>query len=327
MEKHDRPPPLKVAVSGARGLVGRALCTFLTDAGHQVLRLVRDLSQATPDSPPYNASAPTEPTQPATLIAVAPWHDEVQVKRLEGIDAVIHLAGQAIADRRWSAKVKQQIRDSRVLKTQQLSQALAALNQPPKTFLCASAIGIYGDRGDEILADDSAPGSGYLPAVAVQWEAACQPAREAGIRVANLRLGVVLSTDGGALQKMLMPAKLGLGGPLGSGRQWWSWIDLVDTTAAIYHTLITPSLSGAVNVVAPQAVRQADFAKTLGTVLHRPAVIPTPAFALRLALGEMADPLLLASARVEPAKLVASGFSFPYGRLIDSLQHQVGTVS
>lgn len=317
MSQHVQLPSLRIAVSGASGLVGRDLCTALINDGHQVIRLVRDIAQAT-----------TADLRPHGLCpAVAPWHDQAQVKRLEDTDAVIHLAGQSIADRRWSAAVKQEICDSRVLKTQQLCEALLSLNRPPQILICASAIGIYGNRGDEILTEVSAPGNGFLPEVAVAWEAACQSAVDAGVRVVNVRLGVILSTHGGALQKMLQPAKLGLGGPLGSGQQWWSWIDLADVISAIQHTLATPSLSGAVNVVAPQAVKQVEFAKTLGTVLHRPACLPAPAFALRLALGEMAEPLLLSSARVEPVKLAASGFHFRYKSLLKSLEHQLGSKS
>jgi len=324
MYKTCQLSPQRIAVSGATGLVGRQLCSLLMTAGHQIVRLVREIEQATTDNHLQQRGSTTEPTpSPANHQAVAPWHDADQVRRLEGIDAVIHLAGQSIADRRWSPQVKQEIRDSRVIKTRELCQALASLERPPKALLCASAIGIYGDRGDEVLTESSPAGDGFLPEVGLQWEAACQPASAVGIRVVNLRFGVVLSVHGGALQKMLLPAKLGLGGRLGSGRQWWSWIDINDTVGAIYHVLATQSLSGAVNVVAPQAVRQVDFARALGAVLHRPAIVPTPAFALRLALGEMADPLLLASARVEPAKLLASGFDFGYGKLADSLQHQI----
>ncbi len=328
MYKNEQLPPQRIAASGASGLVGRELCSLLITAGHQVVRLVRDIHQAAADNGLNDGPAQNNPARSReSSQAVAPWHGAAQVSRLEGIDAVIHLAGKSIADRRWSAKVKQEISDSRVIKTRQLCEALASLTQPPKTLLCASAIGIYGDRGDAVLSESSRPGSGFLPDVASGWEGACQTAVDAGIRVVNLRLGVVLSARGGALQKMLLPAKLGLGGPLGSGRQWWSWIDIDDTTGAIYHALATQSLRGPVNVVAPQAVRQAEFAKALGAVLHRPAIVPTPAFALRLALGEMADPLLLASAHVEPVKLVDSGFNFRYGRLSDSLQHQVGATS
>ncbi len=322
MSGHDQSWPLRIAVSGASGLLGRELCSRLASAGHAVVRLVRDINQVPPEQrESADPVSSTEAGSSAGDLVVAPWHSANQVKRLEGVEAIIHLAGKSIAEQRWSAAVKQQIYDSRVTKTCQLSEALATLDHPPHTLICASAIGIYGDRGDEVLSETSPPGNGFLPEVAVQWEAACRPAEVAGIRVVKLRLGVVLSRQAGALPQMLLPTKLGLGGPLGSGRQWWSWIDLADACRAIEFALATPSLSGPINLVAPQAERQRDFATALSAVLHRPAFVPTPALVLRLALGEMAGPLLLASTRVEPVKLLASGFRFEFGELRDSLQH------
>ncbi len=314
-------PPQRIAVSGASGLVGKELCGLLSLGGHQLIRLVRDIHEATEDQ---EWSALVDPGQKGDTPSVAPWHDDHQARRLDGVDAVIHLAGKSIADRRWSPAVKQEIRDSRVIKTRQLCERLAALANPPKTLLCASATGIYGDRGDQLLHEASPPGDDFLAEVAQQWEDACRPAADAGIRVVNLRFGVILSPRGGALAKMLLPTKLGLGGPLGSGRQWWSWIGIDDTIGAIYHALATPSLSGPVNLVSPHPLTNAEFAKTLAAVLRRPALLAAPAIILRLALGEMADSLLLASTRVEPAKLSESGYHFRFTNLRPCLEHLLG---
>lgn len=307
-------PPQRIAISGATGLVGRQLCSLLGVAGHQVVRLVRsldDVSAAADESPPK-------------LPAIAPWHDDQQLRQLDGVDSVIHLAGYPIAEKRWTSRVKRMIRDSRVQKTRQLCESLARLDNPPKTLLCASATGIYGDQGDRWVDESAPPGEGFLAEVAEAWEAACQPARQASIRVVHLRFGIVLSPRGGALAKMLTPAKLGLAGRLGSGRQWWSWIGIDDAIRAIYHTLATPSLSGPVNIVSPQSLTNADFTNTLGRVLHRPTILPAPALGLRLLLGEMAGPLLLASTRVRPTQLIDSGFQFNQGELHDCLAHLLG---
>jgi uncharacterized protein len=323
-----RLPTQRVAVSGASGLVGKELCGLLQLGGHQLIRLVRNIDQAYPNDD-LRRSAPSTATfqDGATEIKnVAPWDSDDQASRLEGVDTVIHLAGKSIADRRWSTPVKQEIRDSRVTKTYELSRRLASLRHPPKTLLCASAIGIYGDRRDQQLDETSTLGEDFLADVAKQWEAACRPAVEAGIRVVNLRLGIVLSPRGGALAKMLTPTKLGLGGRLGNGHQWWSWIGIDDVIGAIHHAMATTSLSGPVNVVSPHPVTNAEFTKTLAAMLRRPALLPVPAAALRLALGEMADPLLLASARVMPTQLINSQYAFRFQNLRSCLEHLLGRV-
>jgi uncharacterized protein (TIGR01777 family) len=232
----------------------------------------------------------------------------------------VHLAGENIAER-WTPAKKVQIRDSRVKGTELLSKTLAGLSSPPAVLVSASAVGYYGDRGEEPLTDDSAPGRGFLAEVCQAWEAATEPARERGIRVVRLRLGVVLSAAGGALAKMLPPFRLGLGGRLGSGRQYVSWIALGDVVGSIQHAIVTGGLQGATNAVAPRAVTNQEFTKTLGKVLARPTAIPLPAFAARLMFGEMADELLLASARVQPAKLLASGYQFRHPELEAALRH------
>ncbi len=240
-----------------------------------------------------------------------------------GFDAVIHLAGETIAGR-WTDAKKNAIRESRVLGTRSLAGALARAESRPKVFICASAIGFYGDRGEELLTEDSAQGQGFLPELCREWEQASRIAAEAGIRTVNLRTGLVLSAKGGALAKMLMPFKLGLGGRIGSGRQWWSWIQIDDLVGGIQQALGTESLSGPVNMVAPNAVRNADFTKVLASVLGRPAIFPVPGFALGLAFGKMAaDELFLSSQHVKPAKLEASGYRFQYGDLRGALESLV----
>ena len=243
---------------------------------------------------------------------------------LDGVDGVVHLAGENIAAGRWTAARKARIRDSRVDGTRRLSEALARLEQPPKTFIVASAIGFYGDRGDERVTEASAPGSGFLPEVCQAWEAAAAPASDAGIRVVHLRIGIVLTPAGGALGQMLLPFKMGVGGVIGSGRQYMSWVALDDVLASVLHALRTEGLSGPVNVVAPNAVTNAEFTNALGRVLRRPTVLPMPAFAARLVFGEMGDALLLASARVEPTRLEESGFVFGYPVLDGALGYLLG---
>ncbi len=309
-QKYAPARPWKVLVTGSTGLVGSALVPFLTTAGHHVVRLVRSPAQAGLDTIPWNpAEGVLDPTQ------------------LEGFDAVVHLAGENIAGRRWSAEQKARIRDSRVGPTRLLCQALNRLNRPPRVLLAASAIGYYGDRGDAWLEEASAPGDGFLAEVCQAWEAATASASSAGIRVVNLRLGIVLSPAGGALAKMLTPFRLGVGGRIGSGRQFMSWIALDDVLGAIYHALVTPRVAGAVNAVAPHPVTNHEFTRTLGRVLHRPTVFPLPALAARLAFGEMADELLLASARVAPRKLIETGYPFWFRDLEPALHHLLGTSS
>jgi uncharacterized protein len=238
---------------------------------------------------------------------------------VSGFDAIIHLSGESIAGR-WTAAKKARIRDSRVVSTKNLSDALAKSERPPKTFLCASAIGYYGNRGDEILTEESPSGTGFLSEVCGEWEAATHPAANAAIRTVNLRTGLVLSPDGGALTQMLLPFRLGLGGRIGSGCQWWSWIHIEDFVAAVHHILHDNSLRGPVNMTSPNPVTNVEFTRTLAAVLRRPAILPVPAFAARLAFGELADEGLLASARVEPRGLITGGFEFKFPQLGSALQ-------
>jgi uncharacterized protein (TIGR01777 family) len=245
---------------------------------------------------------------------------------MEGFDAVIHLAGDPIAEGRWTPEKKRLIRDSRVPFTRRLSETLGALERPPAVFVTASATGYYGDRGDRVLRESDPPGEGFLPETCVQWERATEPASSAGIRVVHLRTGLVLTPAGGALVPMLLPFSLGLGGPLGSGRQWWSFIALDDLLYLIHHVLVNDSVRGPVNATSPEPVTNAEFTRTLGRVLRRPALIPVPRFALELLLGEMTGPLLLASARVNPEKALDSGFAFSYPALEPALRHVLGRV-
>jgi uncharacterized protein (TIGR01777 family) len=238
---------------------------------------------------------------------------------VSGFDAVIHLAGESIVGR-WTAAKKRKIRESRVAGTLNLAQALARAEEKPKVFVCGSAIGYYGNRGDEVLSEGSAPGTGFLAQVCREWEDAAAPAVQAGIRTAHLRTGIVLSPKGGALGAMLVPFKLGLGGRTGNGRQWMSWIDVQDMVGGIDHILKNDLLQGAVNMVAPGPVTNAEFAKTLASVLGRPAIFPMPAFAAKLVFGEMGKELLLGSQRVEPGKLISSGYAFQYRELRASLE-------
>jgi len=283
--------PAKVLMSGSSGLLGSALMQSLGTDGYEITRLMR------------------RPTAAAGQIA---WDfaQPLAPQSVSGFDAVIHLAGESIASR-WTESKKKAIRDSRVLGTRHLAEALARAASPPRVFISASAIGFYGDCGDEILREDSASGgSGFLPEVCREWEAAADPAVNAGTRTAFLRTGIVLSAKGGALKQMLPPFRMGLGGRISSGRQWMSWIDLQDEIGAIRHILANESLSGPVNSVSPHPVTNAEFTKTLASVLSRPAIFPMPAFAARLVFGQMGDELLLGSQRVEPAKLTASGYVF-----------------
>lgn len=294
----------KVLVTGSSGLVGRPVCASLARKGYQVIRLVRAGSSA-------QDAISWDPEKPLAQESVS------------GFDAVVHLAGESIVGR-WTEKKKKAIRDSRVLGTKNLAEALAKAPLRPRVMVCASAIGYYGHRGDEILREDSTSGTGFLPEVCAEWEAAGKPAEDAGIRTTKMRFGIVLSKEGGALAKMLTPFRLGLGGNMGNGRQWWSWVDLQDVVGAIEHALKTDSLRGPVNVVSPNPVTNAEFTKILASVLARPAIFPMPALMARLALGEMADELLLASQRVEPGKLLGTGYIFRWPELRQSLQDRLG---
>jgi uncharacterized protein (TIGR01777 family) len=276
---------MKIAVTGATGLIGSVLLPLLKRAGDEVVVLRR------PDD----------------------WNPEtgtVNQSVFRDIDAVVHLAGESIAAGRWTGARKARILDSRIKGTKLIAATIASMETRPSVLISASAIGYYGDRGGELLREESGPGVGFLPDVCKQWEAATDAASRKGIRIVHLRTGLVLSQNGGALPRMLLPFKLGIGGRIGSGNQYWSWISLNDECAAIQHCLQATALHGAVNLVSPSPVTNTEFTKTLGRVLGRPTIFPLPALAARLALGEMSDPLLLASARVEPAKLQASRFVF-----------------
>ncbi len=243
-----------------------------------------------------------------------------------GCNAIVHLAGKNIAGY-WTAKFKQEVRDSRVQGTQTLATAAAESfrrSGQPGVFIAASAIGYYGSRGDELLTEESAPGQGFLPEVSQEWEAATNPAREAGLRVVNLRFGVVLSRNGGALKSMLLPFQLGLGGRVASGRQYWSWVSLDDVVGVILFALENDSLRGPVNVVSPEPARNEEFARALGETLHRPTIFPLPAFVVRALMGEMGEAALLGSARVEPAKLKSAGYQFRHPKLKEALRAALG---
>lgn len=310
--KYSDQPVQSIAITGATGLVGSQLVPFLTTGGHRAISLTRK-------------SAPRQSSARPTAGESAVWNPGTgEILLDEPLDAVIHLAGENIAGGRWNARRKQAIRESRVAPTRRLSQHLAQLPVTPKVLICASAIGYYGDRRDETLTEESPAGSGFLPEVCREWEEATRSATEAGIRVVNLRFGVILSPKGGALASMLTPFNLGAGGMVGPGRQYWSWIALDDVIGAIHHAIFSESLSGPVNVTAPQPATNREFTKTLGHVLHRPTIFPLPAFAARLMLGEMADALLLASARVLPARLQQSGYAFRFPDLEAALRHVLG---
>jgi uncharacterized protein (TIGR01777 family) len=295
---------MRVLVTGSSGLVGSALASQLEGDGHTVTRLVRSKRGTGEDRVLWDPEAGT-----------------IDSASLEGLDAAVHLAGESIAAGRWTAARKARILESRTKGTQLLAEALAGLRERPKVLVSASAVGYYGDRGDESLREESASGSGFLADVCRQWEAAAAPAAQSGIRVVHPRFAMILSTAGGALQRLLLPFRLGLGGRLGSGKQFMSWVALDDVVGAICHALTHDDLQGPVNVVSPTPVRNDEFTKTLGRVLRRPTVFPLPAFVARLAFGQMADELLLTSQRVEPAKLLASGYQFGFPDLEDALRH------
>ncbi|MFN2324566.1 MAG: TIGR01777 family oxidoreductase [Gemmatimonadales bacterium] len=295
---------LQVAVTGASGFVGRAVVASLRADGHRVLSLVR---RPTPGD--------TATWDPAT--------GAIDRDALEGLDAVVHLAGEDIARGRWTTDKKRRIRQSRVAGTSLLAGALAGLTHQPAVLVSTSAVGIYGDRGDEILTETSPPGAGFLADVGTAWEAATTPAAEAGIRVACLRFGIVLDPAGGALERMLLPFRLGVGGPLGSGRQWVSWLTRAELVRIIRFAIDTPTLMGPVNAVSPAPVTFAELAQTLGRVLHRPALLPVPPFALRLLFGDMADAMLLASQRCVPDVLLAAGYRFQSPELEAALREQL----
>lgn len=280
----------RILISGASGLIGAALICALQKRGDEVYRLVRR-------EPRGDKEIQWNPMQ------------VVPPQVVSGFDVVVHLSGETVAGR-WTESKKRRIRDSRVLTTRNLATALTQADKAPPTFICASAVGYYGNRGNEVLTEESPPGLGCLADVSREWEQASSPASQAGLRVVNLRIGVVLSREGGALKQMLLPFRLGLGGRIGSGRQWFSWIHIDDLVAAVLHIMEHSELSGPLNMVAPNPVTNAEFTKALAKALRRPAVFPVPAVALRLAFGEFAEEGLLSSARVLPRKLLGSGFQF-----------------
>lgn len=298
-------PPMRILVSGSSGLIGSALTPLLTAAGHHVDALVR-------------------PGIDAPGVRWDPQTGAIDASSAQGADAVVHLAGSNIGKERWTAARKAEICATRVEPTRLLCESLAKLNPPPRVLVAASAIGYYGSRGDEWLDERSEPGRGFLPDLCAAWEEATQPARDAGIRVVNLRIGIVLSPRGGALQRMLLPFSLGMGGHLGSGRQYYSWIGIDDVIGAIYHALMCDSLTGPVNATTPQPVTMREFAHTLGRVLKRSAVATMPAPAVRLLFGELADAALLASARVRPMRLLQSDYHFRHESLEAVLRHLLG---
>jgi uncharacterized protein (TIGR01777 family) len=303
----------RILISGASGLIGTALVPALEADGYEVTRLVRGSAKNTNE------------------LAWEPMR-EVSPALVSGFDAVMHLSGENVAGR-WTEEKKRKIRESRVVSTRNLAWAIAKAEAPPRTFVCASAIGYYGNRGDEILTEESAAGAGFLPDVCREWEAATHVGI-AGVRVVNLRFGIVLSKEGGALKEMLRPFRLGLGGKIGSGRQWWSWIHIDDAIAAVLQCLpagrgraaphVSGFISGPANIVAPNPVTNAEFTRVLASVMKRPAILVVPGFAAKLAFGEFAQEGILASARVMPKKLQESGFQFRYQDLQGALEELLG---
>jgi uncharacterized protein len=311
--EHDIPTdaqrtPWTIAISGSTGLVGTALVESLRRDGHRIRRLVRTATGPTSQHITWNPDTRT-----------------LDPRALDEVDAVVHLAGENVGER-WTAEKKRKIRESRTRGTQLLAAAAAQAIPPPRVMVSASAVGIYGDRGDEVLDESSAlgPSTDFLAEVGREWEAAAEPAERHGIRVVRLRMGVVLTPKGGALQRMLMPFRMGVGGKLGSGRQWMSWVALTDVVDAIRFALFDPHLSGICNLVAPQPVTNAEFTRVLGRVLNRPTLFTVPTAALRIGFGEMADATLLASQRAVPKRLLEAGFRFGYPELEAALRAELG---
>lgn len=306
-QQHQDQPRQHIAITGSSGLIGTALKAFLTTGGHTVSPVVRSR------------------TNDKSAIYWDPAKQEIDAQAFEGVDVVIHLAGAGVADKRWDEAHKQLVLESRTQGTALLAKTLAGLKRKPRVFLSASAIGIYGDRGDELLTEDSAAGQDFLAHVCTQWEDAAQAAKDAGIQVIHPRIGLVIAGQGGLMERMLTPFKAGLGGKIGDGSQFMSWIALDDVLGALYHLMFQPNLVGPVNITAPNPVTNADFTKTLGQVLHRPTLMTVPAFAIRAAMGkEMADATALISQRVAPTVLQSSGFRFDYPNLKDALAHELG---
>lgn len=299
---------MKVLISGGSGLVGSALTQSLRADGHSVFHFIR------PGGTPVAGDVRWDPSR-AT----------VDVAALEGFDAIVHLSGASISDGRWTEKRRKELRSSRVDSTRVLVDSLERLKQPPRVLVCASAIGYYGNRGDEFLTESSGYGNDFLAILCRAWEGEAARAAVQGIRTVMARFGVILATQGGALPRMLTPFKLGIGGRLGSGKQWMSWIALDDVVQILRTAITDEKMRGPVNVVAPQPVQNAEFTRVLASVLHRPAIFPAPAFALRIVLGQMADGLLLASQRVQPEKLLAGGYKFRHETLQPALQAILAT--
>lgn len=297
---------MKVLITGSTGLIGSSLIPFLSTGGHSIACLKRDKSKIGENDLYWD-----------------PGKGEIDASKLEGFDAVVHLSGENVAGR-WTDEKKAQIEESRVKSTRLLSNTLSKLKKKPAVLVCASAIGFYGDRGDEILTEDSRAGKGFLADVSKKWEAATGAARKAGIRVVNLRLGVVLSPRGGALEKMLLPFRVGLGARVGSGHQWMSWVSIHDVIGAIYHAINDESIEGPVNAVSPKAVTNLEFTTTLGNVLNRPTFFAIPSLLLRALFGEMADETLLSSTRAMPSKLLSTGYEFQFADLEASLRNLLG---
>ena len=299
---------MKIAIAGGTGFLGRALADRLSAAGHDLVVLTR-------------ADAPPAPLPPRARAVT--WNPDGRTgawsAAIDGADAVVNLAGESIAARRWSQAHKRRVLESRLDATRSLAAAIRAAARPPAVFVSGSAVGYYGPRGDEVVTEETAAGNDFLARVSVQWETEAASAAGTRTRVACIRTGLVLSTEGGALPRMLLPFKLGAGGPAGSGRQYWPWIHRDDWVALVEWTIGTSAASGAVNATAPNPVTNKEFARALGRALHRPAFMPAPAFALRLALGEMADALLLSGQRAVPAKAERLGFSFRYPRVDEAL--------
>jgi hypothetical protein len=299
--------PMRVAITGSSGLIGSRLSDFLRSGGHEVIPIVRHAPEPGTRQVQWNVTGGT-----------------IDSAGLEGVDAVVHLAGENIAAGRWNDAQKQRIRDSREKGTRLLSETLAKLNDPPKMLICASAVGYYGDRGDELLTEDAPPGEGFLPEVAMAWERAAEAARDAGLRVVHMRIGVVVAGDGGALGRMLTPFKLGLGGRIGTGRQWMSWIAIEDLVGAMHFAMMNDKMAGAFNAVAPQSVRNVEFVRTLGRVLRRPTIAPLPGFMVKLLMGQMGQDLLLAGTRADGGKLADAGFGFLLPDLEDAMRFELG---
>ena len=300
-------PRKRILVAGSSGLIGTQLVAFLDTGGHDVWRLVR-----------------REIKDGEKEIRWDPANGEIESSTIEGFDIVIHLGGAGIGDKRWSKKRKALIVDSRRTSTTLLAETLGKLQDKPDVFIVASAIGFYGDRGDEILNEDSPQGEGFLTDTVVAWESYAQSARDAGIRVVNIRNGIVLSATGGALQRMLLPWKMGGGGPIGNGKQWMSWISMDDEIYAIHHLAMSENSEGVYNLTAPNPARQKAFAKTLGRVLWRPAFAPIPKISMRILFGELAAPLLFEGQHVLPMRLKEMGYRFEHEELESALRDCLG---